>query len=221
MIDSISIVIPSYNESQNINEIYQRTITVIKNETQQKIDSVDFFGDDELELTRKKIGWKYEPFNIPDEYYSAWDAKSKGKELENEWRKKLNSYEKKYPELADEYKRRIKGQLPDNWDGIVKEHINSTIKKSESIASRKASQNTIEVYAKDLPEMIGGSADLTGSNLTNWSGSIIISKKNKNGNYISYGVREFAMSAINNGIALHKGFIPYSGTFLMFSEYCT
>jgi transketolase len=176
-------------------------------------------GDDEIELTRKKIGWKYEPFNIPDEYYSAWDAKSKGKELENEWRKKLNSYEKKYPELADEYKRRIKGQLPDNWDGIVKEHINSTIKKSESIASRKASQNTIEVYAKDLPEMIGGSADLTGSNLTNWSGSIIISKKNKNGNYISYGVREFAMSAINNGIALHKGFIPYSGTFLMFSEY--
>ena len=176
-------------------------------------------GDDEIELTRKKIGWKYEPFNIPDEYYSAWDAKSKGKELENEWRKKLNSYEKKYPELADEYKRRIKGQLPDNWDGIVKEHINSTIKKSESIASRKASQNTIEVYAKDMPEMIGGSADLTGSNLTNWSGSIIINKKNKNGNYISYGVREFAMSAINNGIALHKGFIPYSGTFLMFSEY--
>jgi len=176
-------------------------------------------GEEEIGLTRKKIGWQYEPFNIPDEYYSAWDAKSRGVELENEWQKKLSSYEKKYPELAAEYKRRIKGQLPHNWSDIVQEHINSTVKKSESIASRKASQNTIETYAKNLPEMIGGSADLTGSNLTNWSGSVIISNKNKNGNYISYGVREFAMAAINNGIALHRGFIPYSGTFLMFSEY--
>ena len=143
----------------------------------------------------------------------------KGKKLESEWREKITTYEKKYPELAAEYKRRIKGQLPDNWDNIVQEHLDLTVKKSESIASRKASQNSIEAFAKVLPEMIGGSADLTGSNLTNWSGSIVVGNKNKNGNYIAYGVREFAMAAVNSGIALHKGFIPYSGTFLMFSEY--
>ena len=176
-------------------------------------------GNEEIQLTREKLGWQYEPFKIPDEYYVAWDAKSKGKELEDEWQKKIAAYEKKYPELATEYKRRIKGQLPDNWNDIAQEYINSIVDKAESIASRKASQNAIEAYAKHLPEMIGGSADLTGSNLTNWSGSILINNQNKNGNYISYGVREFAMAAINNGIALHKGFIPYSGTFLMFSEY--
>ena len=176
-------------------------------------------GNEEIQLTREKLGWQYEPFKIPDEYYAAWNAKSKGKELEDEWQKKIAAYEKKYPELAAEYKRRIKGQLPDNWDDITQEYINSIVDKAESIASRKASQNAIEAYAKHLPEMIGGSADLTGSNLTNWSGSILINNQNKNGNYISYGVREFAMAAINNGIALHKGFIPYSGTFLMFSEY--
>ena len=176
-------------------------------------------GNEEIQLTREKLGWQYEPFEIPDEYYVAWDAKSKGKELEDVWQKKIAAYEKKYPELAAEYKRRIKGQLPDNWNDIVQKYINSIVDKAESIASRKASQNAIEAYAKHLPEMIGGSADLTGSNLTNWSGSVLISNQNKNGNYISYGVREFAMAAINNGIALHKGFIPYSGTFLMFSEY--
>ena len=176
-------------------------------------------GNEEVQLTREKLGWQYEPFKIPDEYYVAWDAKSKGKELEDEWQKKIAAYEKKYPELAAEYKRRIKGQLPDNWNDIVQKYINSIVDKAESIASRKASQNAIEAYAKHLPEMIGGSADLTGSNLTNWSGSILINNQNKNGNYISYGVREFAMAAINSGIALHKGFIPYSGTFLMFSEY--
>ena len=176
-------------------------------------------GNEEIQLTREKLGWQYEPFKIPDEYYAAWNAKSKGKELEDEWQKKIAAYEKKYPELTAEYKRRIKGQLPDNWNDITQEYINSIVDKAEPIASRKASQNAIEAYAKHLPEMIGGSADLTGSNLTNWSGSILINNQNKNGNYISYGVREFAMAAINNGIALHKGFIPYSGTFLMFSEY--
>ena len=176
-------------------------------------------GDEEIQLTREKIGWQHGPFVIPDEYYSAWDAKSQGKKLESEWLKKITTYEKKYPELAAEYKRRIKGQLPDNWDDIVQEHLDLTVKKSESIASRKASQNSIEAFAQVLPEMIGGSADLTGSNLTNWSGSVVIDNKNKNGNYIAYGVREFAMAAVNSGIALHKGFIPYSGTFLMFSEY--
>jgi transketolase len=176
-------------------------------------------GNEEIQLTREKLGWQHGPFKIPDEYYVAWDAKSKGKELEDVWQNKIATYEKKYPELAAEYKRRIKGRLPDDWNDITQEYTNSIVDKAESIASRKASQNAIEAYAKHLPEMIGGSADLTGSNLTNWSGSVLISNQNKNGNYISYGVREFAMAAINNGIALHKGFIPYSGTFLMFSEY--
>ena len=139
--------------------------------------------------------------------------------MESAWQKKLSSYEKKYPEQAAEYKRRMQNELPSNWSDVVDRYLNSTVEKAESLATRKASQNAIEAYAKHLPEMIGGSADLTGSNLTNWSGSIMIDRKNKDGNYISYGVREFAMAAINNGISLHKGFIPYSGTFLMFSEY--
>lgn len=176
-------------------------------------------GDEEIQLTRKKLGWKHEPFVIPDEYYAAWDSKERGNALEAEWQEKFSAYETAHPELAVEYKRRMKGALPDNWDDIVTDYIGSTNDKAETIASRKASQNAIEAFAQYLPEMIGGSADLTGSNLTNWSGSVAISKENKNGNYISYGVREFAMAAINNGIALHGGFIPYSGTFLMFSEY--
>ena len=176
-------------------------------------------GDEEIQLTRKELGWEHEPFDIPDEYYAAWDAKPNGEKLESAWQKKLLSYEKKYPELAAEYKRRMQNELPSNWSDVVDRYLNSTVEKAESLATRKASQNAIEAYAKHLPEMIGGSADLTGSNLTNWSGSIMIDRKNKDGNYISYGVREFAMAAINNGISLHKGFIPYSGTFLMFSEY--
>jgi|TARA_B100001758_G_scaffold97334_1_gene83203 transketolase len=176
-------------------------------------------GDEEIQLTRKELGWEHEPFDIPDEYYAAWDAKPNGEKLESAWQKKLLSYEKKYPELAAEYKRRMQNEFPSNWSDVVDRYLNSTVEKAESLATRKASQNAIEAYAKHLPEMIGGSADLTGSNLTNWSGSIMIDRKNKDGNYISYGVREFAMAAINNGISLHKGFIPYSGTFLMFSEY--
>lgn len=176
-------------------------------------------GDEEIQLTRNKIGWEHEPFIIPDEYYAAWDGKLRGQKLEDEWESKFAVYEKKFPKLAAEYKRRVQRKLPSNWSDVVHEYVNLTIEKAESIASRKASQNAIEKFAKHLPEMIGGSADLTGSNLTNWSGSIMIDNKNKNGNYISYGVREFAMAAINNGISLHRGFIPYSGTFLMFSEY--
>lgn len=176
-------------------------------------------GDDEIKLTRERLGWKHDAFVIPDEYYAAWDAKQQGQKLEAEWQKLFADYETSYPELAAEYKRRVSGALPDNWAAIAKDYITTTNDKAESIASRKASQNTIEAFATHLPEMIGGSADLTGSNLTNWSGSVLISKDNRNGNYISYGVREFAMAAINNGIALHSGFIPYSGTFLMFSEY--
>ncbi|MCZ6803030.1 MAG: transketolase [Proteobacteria bacterium] len=176
-------------------------------------------GDEEIQLTRERLGWKHEPFIIPDEYYTAWSAKERGKELETEWQKKFSAYESAHPDLAAEYKRRMKGELPDNWDDIVKNYVHSTNEKAESIASRKASQNAIEAYTSHLPEMIGGSADLACSNLTSWSGSVLISNENKNGNTIAYGVREFAMTAINSGIALHGGFIPYSATFLMFSEY--
>ena len=176
-------------------------------------------GDDEIKLTREKLGWKHGSFIIPDDIYAAWDAKERGDKLESEWNEKFSAYEATYPELASEYKRRMKGELPDNWNDIAKDYIASCNDKAETIASRKASQNAIEAFAAHLPEMLGGSADLTGSNLTNWSGSVVIDASNKKGNYISYGVREFAMSAIDNGMALHGGFIPYSGTFLMFSEY--
>ncbi len=176
-------------------------------------------GDDEIKLTRERLGWKHDAFVIPEEYYAAWDAKQQGQGLEAEWQKIFADYETSYPDLAAEYKRRVSGALPDDWAEIAKDYIATTNDRAESIASRKASQNTIEAFATHLPEMIGGSADLTGSNLTNWSGSVLISKDSRDGNYISYGVREFAMAAINNGIALHAGFIPYSGTFLMFSEY--
>ncbi len=176
-------------------------------------------GDDEIKLTRENIGWIYDAFEIPADYYKAWDARDKGAKAENEWQSLFAEYKKSYPEKATEYERRIAGDLISNWQEVAQAYIQQTDSKAESIASRKASQNAIEAFAAHLPEMIGGSADLTGSNLTNWSGSKIISKVDYAGNYISYGVREFAMAAINNGIALHGGFIPYSATFLIFSEY--
>lgn len=175
-------------------------------------------GDEEIKLTREKLGWKHDSFVIPDDIYTAWNAKEKGAELESKWNETFAAYEKANPELAAEYSRRMKGELPEDWNDIAHNYIRSSENKA-SVATRKASQNAIEAYAANLPEMLGGSADLTGSNLTNWSGSVVIDRDNKKGNYISYGVREFAMSAIGNGISLHGGFIPYSGTFLMFSEY--
>ncbi len=176
-------------------------------------------GADEITLTREKIGWEHDAFVVPDEYYAAWNARAKGEQAEQAWQALFSDYQQAYPALAEEFQRRLSGDLISDWDNIVSSAINAVNEKAESIASRKASQNAIEAFAKHLTEMIGGSADLTGSNLTNWSGSRMISRENKQGNYISYGVREFAMAAINNGIALHGGFIPYSGTFLMFSEY--
>jgi len=176
-------------------------------------------GDEEIKLTRENLGWKHGAFIIPDEHYDAWNAKQRGNELESAWNEKLSAYASAYPELAAEYQRRMSGDLPDNWNDVVNDYVNATNEKAESIASRKASQNSIEALALHLPELIGGSADLACSNLTSWSGTVAISNTNKNGNTINYGVREFAMSAINTGISLHGGFIPYSATFLMFSEY--
>lgn len=175
-------------------------------------------GDEEIAATRPHIGWNYLPFEIPQEVYEAWDARPKGQKLESEWNQKFAEYEKKYPTEAAEFKRRMAGELPASWSEHVEGVINRVNAKGETIATRKASQNTIEGLAPILPELVGGSADLAGSNLTMWSGSNGVSTES-GGNYIYYGVREFGMSAIMNGLSLHGGIIPYGGTFLMFSEY--
>ncbi|WP_050922929.1 transketolase [Vibrio harveyi] len=176
-------------------------------------------GEEEVALVRQNLGWEYAPFEIPHEIYQAWDAKVAGKDAEAQWANRFVEYELVYPELAAEFNRRVKGDLPENWAQISEDVIKTLQAKPATIATRKASQNAIEVFGAHLPEFLGGSADLTPSNLTNWSGSKAITAQDASGNYLSYGVREFAMSAMMNGIALHGGFIPYGGTFLMFMEY--
>lgn len=176
-------------------------------------------GPNEISATRKNLKWPYPPFTIPNEIYAAWDARQPGKKYTTTWQQLFNSYKEKYPELALEFSRRIAGNLPSNWEQHSNAYIEKVSKQNESIATRKASQNCLENYAPLLPELLGGSADLTASNLTNWSGSKDITKKDSSGNYIHYGVREFGMCAIINGIALHGGIIPYGGTFLVFSDY--
>ena len=175
-------------------------------------------GDDEIAATRPHIGWHHAPFEIPEEVYSTWDGKAKGKKLEAEWNEKFAEYAEKYVTEAAEFNRRMTGDLPANWHSHVESVINEVNAREETIASRKASQNAIEGLAPVLPELTGGSADLAGSNLTLWSGSKGVDKED-GGNYIYYGVREFGMSAIMNGLSLHGGIIPYGATFLMFSEY--
>jgi transketolase len=175
-------------------------------------------GDAEIAATREHIGWKYPPFEIPKHVYEAWDARTKGAGLEKLWNNKFAEYRKAFPKEAAEFERRMKGDLPANWKQHAAEVIAKTNEKAETIATRKASQNAINGLVPVLPEFLGGSADLTGSNLTNWTGAKHIHAKTM-GNYISYGVREFGMSAIMNGIALHGGLLPFGGTFLMFSEY--
>ncbi|MGP1573348.1 transketolase [Aggregatibacter segnis] len=177
-------------------------------------------GDEEIALTRKALNWDYAPFEIPADVYAQWDAKAKGAELEKAWHEKFAAYAKAYPELAAEFTRRMEKNLPADWAKESQVFIEYLQANPASIASRKASQNTIEAYAKVLPELLGGSADLASSNLTLWSGSKPIrATQNVDGNYLNYGVREFGMAAIMNGIALHGGFIPYGATFLMFMEY--
>lgn len=177
-------------------------------------------GDEEIALTRKALNWDYAPFEIPADIYAQWDAKAKGQTAEKAWEEKFAAYAKAYPELAAEFTRRVKGELPANWAAESQAFVEKLQANPASIASRKASQNAIEAYAHLLPEFLGGSADLASSNLTLWSGSKPIrADHNQDGNYLNYGVREFGMSAIMNGIALHGGFIPYGATFLMFYEY--
>ena len=176
-------------------------------------------GDDEIALTREAIGWTQGPFEVPDAVYQGWDAKERGAAAEAAWNEKLAAYEAAFPAEAAEFKRRMAGELPADFDAKAWEFIKGVDEKAEKIASRKASQNSLNGYGPLLPELLGGSADLAGSNLTIWSGSKPIGPSDASGNYLHYGVREFGMSAIMNGITLHGGFKPYGATFLMFMEY--
>ncbi|AGA84939.1 transketolase [Stutzerimonas stutzeri] len=176
-------------------------------------------GDAEIALTREALGWKYGPFEIPAEIYAEWDAKQKGAEAENEWNKRFAAYEAEFPALASEFKRRMAGELPADFAEKASEFIREVANKGETIASRKASQNCLNAFGPLLPELLGGSADLAGSNLTLWKGCKPVVAEDASGNYMYYGVREFGMAAIMNGVALHGGLIPYGATFLMFMEY--
>lgn len=175
-------------------------------------------GDAEIALTREALGWTHAAFDIPADIYEAWDATIKGEALEAQWNSLFRTYENRHPELAKELQRRLKGELPADFTKKADAWIAACAEKAETIASRKASQNTLNTFGPLLPELLGGSADLAGSNLTLWKGCHGIQEQ-ADGNYVFYGVREFGMSAIMNGIALHGGFIPYGATFLIFMEY--
>lgn len=176
-------------------------------------------GDDEIALTREKLGWPYGPFEVPADVYSEWDGRQRGGAMNAEWQGLLDSYCADFPVLGNELKRRLAGDLPDNWTELLDEKLAEAQDKGESIASRNASRNALNVLGPHLPELAGGSADLAGSNLTIWDDSKAINRADFSGNYVYFGVREFGMAAIANGMALHGGIIPYAATFLMFSEY--
>ncbi|HWC45706.1 MAG TPA: transketolase, partial [Casimicrobiaceae bacterium] len=175
-------------------------------------------GEREVAAVREAIGWPHAAFVIPQAVYDAWNAKPQGEAHERAWREAFAAYRAAYPDLASEFERRIAGRLPASFAATANELISSQANKAATLATRKASQQAIEAFAEVMPEMIGGSADLTGSVFTNWSGSVPVTATHA-GNYVNYGVREFAMAAIANGLALHGGFIPYVGTFLTFSDY--
>ena len=176
-------------------------------------------GEAEIAAARKNLNWSCAPFDIPEKYYQAWDARSKGEQLENEWQQLFSDYQKKYPDLAKEFLRRMQGRLPLNWSADAHALLLEMNKKKEAVATRKASQICLNDFAKILPELMGGSADLTPSNLTDWKGVKVFSKATPEGQYIHYGVREFGMTAILTGLALHGGILPFAGTFLTFSDY--
>ncbi|EDL53443.1 transketolase [Vibrio mediterranei AK1] len=176
-------------------------------------------GHDEIAAAREFLGWEHGPFEIPTDIKAQWDANEAGSAKEAAWNEKLAAYEAAYPELAAEFKRRVNGELPAQWEQEASKIIADLQANPANIASRKASQNALEAFGKMLPEFMGGSADLAPSNLTMWSGSQSLTADDASGNYIHYGVREFGMTAIINGIALHGGFVPYGATFLMFMEY--
>jgi len=177
-------------------------------------------GDDEIALVRKTLNWNHAPFEIPADIATQWDASENGAAAESDWNSRFEAYASAHPELAAEYDRRvIQGDLPENFTEKADAYINECQQKAEKVASRKASQNSLNAFGPMLPELLGGSADLAGSNLTIWKGCKGIEANDASGNYIYYGVREFAMSAMMNGIALHGGFVTYGATFMMFMEY--
>ncbi|UAB72286.1 transketolase [Vibrio sp. SCSIO 43132] len=176
-------------------------------------------GHEEIAAAREFLGWEHGPFEIPQEVYAEWSAKEAGAAKEAAWNEKFAAYEAAYPELAAEFKRRVNGDLPAEWEAKANQIIADLQANPANIASRKASQNALEAFGAILPDFMGGSADLAPSNLTMWSGSQSLTAEDASGNYIHYGVREFGMTAIMNGIALHGGFVPYGATFLMFMEY--
>lgn len=176
-------------------------------------------GDAEVAATREALGWHHAPFEIPGDIYAEWDAKEAGVNAENEWNQRFAAYQAEFPDLASEFKRRMAGELPADFAEKASAFIREVATKGETIASRKASQNCLNAFGPLLPELLGGSADLAGSNLTLWKGCKPVVAEDASGNYMYYGVREFGMSAIMNGVALHGGLIPYGATFLMFMEY--
>ena len=176
-------------------------------------------GADEIQATREHLDWPYPPFEIPEAIYRAWNAQEQGAKLEADWQDQFANYRQAYPDLAAEFERRMAGSLPQDWSTTAAAFIQQTVEQQAAVATRKASQNALNGFAPVLPELIGGSADLTPSNNTTWKGSEVISREQPGGNYIHFGVREFGMYAVLNGIALHGGFIPYGGTFLVFSDY--
>lgn len=176
-------------------------------------------GDEEIALVRENIDWPYPPFVIPDEIYATWNAVDEGKASEDAWRAGFERYRTDHPALALEFERRMSGALPETWSDKADEFLRDVVAAADTVATRKASQQALEGYGPVLPELIGGSADLAGSNLTLWSGSVPVTAADASGNYIYFGVREFGMSALCNGIVLHGGLVPYCATFLVFSEY--
>lgn len=176
-------------------------------------------GADEVAAAREHMGWPHLPFDIPSEIHGAWDARAKGARLESDWQARFDAYRAAHPALAAEFCRRMKGELSEDWEQQVQAYIAAANEKGESVATRSASQKALNAYGPLLPELLGGSADLTPSNNTYWQGSVDLDRDNPGGNYLHYGVREFGMSAVMNGMALHGGFIPYGGTFLVFSDY--
>ncbi|MGA4605464.1 transketolase [Pseudoalteromonas maricaloris] len=176
-------------------------------------------GDDEIKAAREFLGWEHGAFEVPEDVYAKWDATARGQNQQSDWLIKFTEYQMHYPELAAEFERRMKGELPANWSEKTEAYIAELQANPANPATRKASQNALNAYGPILPEFMGGSADLAGSNLTLWDQSKGLTAEDAAGNYIFYGVREFGMSAIMNGIALHRGFIPYGATFLMFMEY--
>ena len=175
-------------------------------------------GEEEIEATRKALNWPHPAFEVPKSVYDAWDANDAGKQREKNWNTSMAAYRTAHPELANELNRRIDGDLPTNWSSTIEDYIRSTQDAKAKVATRKASESALNAIGPVLPELIGGSADLTGSNNTFWSGSKALSA-DEQGNYVNYGVREFAMTAIMNGLYLHGGYLPYGGTFLVFSDY--